>query len=166
MPTKLNRLSLREQRFILAYLGQANGNGTKAAILAGYARKGADVRAVELLGRRSVQQAIAAKVEKLEAKGIATAAEIDAVLTEALRDTKATWGDRVAAAKELNKVTGRHITRVEGNLDVVHHTPESLMRLSDAELADLMEREGKAALALAAEFRANHNALPAKAERA
>lgn len=33
---KLNGLSLKQQKFIDAYLGAANGNGTKAAQLAGY----------------------------------------------------------------------------------------------------------------------------------
>lgn len=33
---KLNKLSVKQEKFLDAYLGEANGNGTKAAQLAGY----------------------------------------------------------------------------------------------------------------------------------
>ena len=53
----MNKWKLREELFVRAYL--IDLNATKAAIAAGYSEKGADVRGVELLGRRRVQDLVA-----------------------------------------------------------------------------------------------------------
>lgn len=123
-------------------------------------KKGATVTASRLLTRAHVRSALKASVQRLEQKAIASAEERDVALSDIIRDPESSTMERIAAIKELNKVTGRHIVRVEGNLDVVHHTPESLMRLSDAELADEMEKTANETLAMSAEFRANQGPAP------
>ena len=63
------RLSLRQERFVIAYLGEANGNATEAARMAGYAGKENSLaeRGHELLRNPK----IAARVNsKLKAEGV------------------------------------------------------------------------------------------------
>lgn len=59
----------RRALFVQAYIANG-GNGTQAAITAGYSRKGADVRAAELVRDRRVSEAIqrarAATIAKAE----------------------------------------------------------------------------------------------------
>jgi hypothetical protein len=98
----------RERRFVEAFMGQCGGNGTQAAIAAGYGRAGAKVRASRLLTKRNVQSAIAAQVERREQAAIATADERDRILSSIARDDSAESRDRIRAISELNKCTGRH----------------------------------------------------------
>ncbi len=51
-------LTARRQKFVDAYVGVANLNGTKAARMAGYAEKSASVEAHRLLRNASIQEAI------------------------------------------------------------------------------------------------------------
>src|SRR5689334_12942658 len=51
-------LSERERRFVEAYMGEAAGNGTKAAILAGYSKKAARGQAARLLTKAHIIEAI------------------------------------------------------------------------------------------------------------
>lgn len=63
MPKELSEL---ERRFVDAYIGQAEGNGTKAAELAGYSQKSARAQASRLLTRRNIADAIAQRRERRE----------------------------------------------------------------------------------------------------
>lgn len=56
LPTK--RLTEKESRFVAAFLGDAQGNGTKAAVLAGYGKSGAKVIACRLLKKPKIQAAL------------------------------------------------------------------------------------------------------------
>jgi phage terminase small subunit len=105
------RLNLKERCFVDAYLGTAAGNGTKAAVQAGYARKSGRVTASRLLTKANIRAAIDARVAMHEAKGIASAEERDAILSRVARDETTDWRDRIAAVKELNKCSGRHSIR-------------------------------------------------------
>ena len=53
-----DKLSLREELFIRAYLNEARGNGAKAARLAGYSQAHSDCIAARLLRRPRVREAI------------------------------------------------------------------------------------------------------------
>lgn len=55
----MKALSERERRFVESYMGQAAGNATKAARLAGYAKNTAEKQASRLLGKVGVRNAIA-----------------------------------------------------------------------------------------------------------
>ena len=48
----------RQKAFVRAYLGEANGNGTQAAILAGYSKKTARQMASDLLTNPSIADAL------------------------------------------------------------------------------------------------------------
>lgn len=67
-------LSERERRFIEAYLGAAEGNATKAAVLAGYSEKSARRIGTRLSAKVHIQAAIAERQVKR-----ADQADIDAV---------------------------------------------------------------------------------------
>ena len=57
---QLDGLTLKERRFVDAYLGEANGNGTRAAKFAGYSGSyyALAVRAHELLKKRKIREAV------------------------------------------------------------------------------------------------------------
>jgi phage terminase small subunit len=62
----------KQQKFVAAYLGEAKGNGTQAAIIAGYSPKTARVIAQECLLKPAVAQAIAeAQAASLKASEVA-----------------------------------------------------------------------------------------------
>lgn len=108
----MKKLTLKEQRFVDAYLGVARGNGTEAAALAGYGRTRISSRqlATRLLRKVHVQQAIATRTNRAQVRSILTADERDQLLStiarrhaDGLDPTRA-----IRAIAELNKCTGRH----------------------------------------------------------
>lgn len=128
--SKGKTLSLKERRFVDAYLGSAAGNATAAVRAAGYSGRSAKAQQVQgsrLLSKTKVKAALAARLQKAEAKGIATAEERDLRLSEILRMTDAELGHVIAAVRELNKCTGRHsITHnVQGKLTLEQALGES-----------------------------------------
>ena len=103
-------LSLKERRFIDAYLGSANGNGTEAVLAAGYqqSRKVAGVTSAQLLAKPRIRQEVERRQAARTAVAILTADERDVILSRLASLSKLNAKDRIAAIKELNKCTGRH----------------------------------------------------------
>lgn len=118
-------LSEQEAAFVRALMGEARGQRARAAILAGYAEKGAAVQANRLLNRAHVQAAIRRAQERRLKIAVATNDEIDAVLSGLLKHKSPVV--RIMAARELNKTRGRHSTRhiVEGSLTLEQAIAES-----------------------------------------
>jgi len=56
----------KRRAFVNAYLGEANGNGTKAAIAAGYSEATARQAASRLLTQADIREAIGAKLQKAD----------------------------------------------------------------------------------------------------
>lgn len=107
------KLTVKERRFVDAHLGPCRGNGTQAAIKAGYAPRSAHVTAARLLKKANVRRAIDARQAKQEQAAIADADELDAICTEIARKVgKGTAIVRIKAVSELNKVKGRHSVNV------------------------------------------------------
>lgn len=111
--SKPKPLTLKERRFVDAYLGSAKGNGSEAAITAGYAIKSARITASKLLTKANIRGAVDARQAKAEAKGVADALERDLVVSTIMRDTTESGQVRINAAKELNKCSGRHSVNVK-----------------------------------------------------
>lgn len=109
MAKKGSELTLKERRFIDAYLGSCAGNGTDAVLMAGYKqnRKAAAVQATQLLRKPNIRQEVDRRQEKRTTKEIADADERDRILSKLARKNISAK-DRIAAIKELNKCTGRH----------------------------------------------------------
>jgi phage terminase small subunit len=112
-------LTPKQQAFVAAYVGEARGNATQAARLAGYS--GSDrtlqVTGHEVLSNPKVSQAIAEHREKTQAAGILSAIECAVLLsgmatgqvTEPAQEggeQPARIKDRVAAINVLAKIRG------------------------------------------------------------
>lgn len=125
--TKRKSLTDKERRFVDAYLGSANGNGTAAAKAAGYKgnAKVLGVQSARMLGKASIRLAIGARQARRETKAILTADERDARLSEIALQADTTVA--VAAIRELNKCGGRHSIRhvVDGKLTLEQILTES-----------------------------------------
>jgi len=101
-------LTVRERRFIGAFMGSAHGNATLAALTAGYTRNRASAAQIasRLLRKVNIRAVIDARASRAAAQEILTADQRDARLSViALRNDDAV---AVAAIRELNKCSGRH----------------------------------------------------------
>lgn len=107
------KLTERERRFVEAFVGEAAGNGAKAACLAGYAKGSAKVTASKLLTKANVRAALTNLQEKAARASIADAVERDEILSKLLRSDAANPLVRIKAISELNKCHGRHVTKHE-----------------------------------------------------
>jgi len=105
-----SKLTPKEQRFVDAYLGKANGVATKAARQAGYRQtEGAlAVTGSRLLRKAKVRAAIQARQAKETKTSILTADERDQALSDIVRNKFADDKVRIRAIAELNKCNGRH----------------------------------------------------------
>ena len=113
-------LSERERRFVVAFVGSAAGNATKAAELAGYASVSAGVLGHRLLKKDNVRVAISQKVERSETTAIADRQERLEFLTGVIRDTAAPLFARLKACDQAAKMHGEYIQRVElGSTDLL-----------------------------------------------
>lgn len=106
-------LTVKQRAFIDAYMGEARGNATEAAKLAGY--KG-DYTTLASVGAENLRKPqIAQEVTRLQEASplIATRDERLQVLTEMMRDTSLAPKDRQRAIELLSKACGDYIQRVE-----------------------------------------------------
>lgn len=104
-------LSLKERRFVDAYLGTCNGNASAAVRAAGYGartQKSQQVQGSQLLSKPIVRALIEQRNAKATEKGVADALERDTRLSGILRQNNIELGFVISAIKELNKCSGRH----------------------------------------------------------
>src|SRR5262245_53049252 len=113
----MRKLKPREQLFIVAFLGEAQGNARQAALSAGYAKASAHVTGSRLLTRPHVQAALEDARKRLESSvpvraAIADATERRAILSgiarNGLLDTKA----RVQAIDCINRMDGLYVKKI------------------------------------------------------
>jgi phage terminase small subunit len=118
--SKGSKLTVKERNFIVAYTGEAKGNGTLAAKLAGYGGSNAILASLanENLRKPKIAAVVKTILDLKAQKGIAAAEERDAVLSALLRNPFLEPLARITAIKELNKCEGRHVMKlkVEGKL--------------------------------------------------
>ncbi len=109
---EMNRkLTLKEQRFVDAYLGHCGGNATAAVRAAGYGATTSLAQRVQgsrLLTKANVQQAIKARTSASTKKSILTADARDERLSELAMNSKVPPATQVSAIKEMNICSGRH----------------------------------------------------------
>lgn len=101
-------LSIKESRFVLAYLGPCRGNALQAALRAGYAKGSAGVTGYQLLRKPHVRAYVERRKEAEATLARADAKERDEILSNIARQEDHDVHARVAAVRELNKVDGRH----------------------------------------------------------
>jgi hypothetical protein len=121
IPSKATpKLNFRQERFVGQYL--KDGNGTQAAIRAGYSEKGADVAAIRMLGNARILAKIRAKQNQILQR---TDVSVERILREA------------ACLAFLNPAT---LFDAEGNLLPMDEMPEEAQRaLIGIEVEELFE---------------------------
>jgi phage terminase small subunit len=104
-------LTQKQQKFVEEYL--KSGNATQSAIKAGYSKKTAKEVGCENLTKPNIK----AEIEKINKEthnaNIATIEEIKEFFSETIRDQFCDRKDRISAAKELAKIQGAYIDKVE-----------------------------------------------------
>ena len=101
-------MNSRQQAFVAALVGPANGIGYRAAIRAGYSPKTARQQASRLLTKAHILRAIQERQRQCDERSRTPAAERDRILSEIARDELATANHRISAIIELNRCSGRH----------------------------------------------------------
>jgi phage terminase small subunit len=105
--------NLKRKAFIRAYLGEAHGNATQAALLAGYSKKTAASQGSRLLKDANIHKALQKHVAQFD---LSTDATLQRVGTLATAEPKNITAREVLKANEL-------ILKVNGALD--KHSSES-----------------------------------------
>jgi phage terminase small subunit len=123
-------LTEKQRRFVEAFTGEAQGNATKAAKLAGYSgdEKALAVRGAEIVRNRKVQQAIEEARASVTSEAIATREERQTFLTRTMRDGGIEPKDRIKACEVLGKMQGdfieKHEVKHEGRAVVIRLGPD------------------------------------------
>ena len=124
------KLTEKQRLFIEALLGQAKGNATKAAKMAGVPAKSAAVMGARWLRKVHIQRALTKRLQRREARTDITNERIDNELALIGFSKVEASKDKTAALKELNKVRGRHSI----NINLRDKTYEQLLAESRKDL--------------------------------
>lgn len=119
----------KKRRFVDAFMGQAEGNATKAALLAGYSKSTAETQGTRLLADVEICRELDTRRDALKTAAIADAKERREVLTAILRSGNAEPRDRIRAIDVANKMDGVYIEKHEhsGAVQVIaSHADERL----------------------------------------
>jgi len=135
-------LTTRQARFIEEYL--VDGNGTQAAIRAGYAASGAYTEASRLLRNAEVARAIKTRQEADSARLGLSRERVVTMLLEAFEKAKeqAAPAAMVSAARELGRLMGFYApARVDATVEAGPAAErQRLAAMTDAELFGLLEQ--------------------------
>lgn len=93
----------RQLDFCLYFCGEANGNRTKAAEMAGYSARSAYNIGSRLMKKDEIKEKIKELQKIDETDGIATIAEIKRTWTQIMNDETAKNSDRLRASENLAK---------------------------------------------------------------
>ncbi|HOR65814.1 MAG TPA: terminase small subunit [Candidatus Sumerlaeota bacterium] len=114
MSSKNGQLTLRQKRFINAYLANG-GNATQAAIKAGYSKKTASVIGQQNLNKLYIADAIKERIGRDPL--IADADECQRYLSETMRKKSVERKDRTAACHILLRCKGAIVNRIETKVE-------------------------------------------------
>lgn len=114
------KLTPKQLAFIDAYMGEARGNATEAARIAGYKGNG---RALQVMGAQNLSKpiiaaAIAERQQQVASSRIMTIEQMQEMLTQiAARNAEEDPQVAINAVKELGKMQGAYIDRSKIELD-------------------------------------------------
>lgn len=119
-------LTAMQQRFVEVYAG----NGTEAAILAGYSKKSAEKLARDLLRNPTVADAIRAREKKEIRPLIASRTARQEFWTNTMQDRDEEMKNRLKASELLGKSEGDFLERVEhsGGINLADELNEARKR--------------------------------------
>lgn len=129
-------LTRKQKLFVEYYVGEAKGNATEAARLAGYSSP--EGSAAKNMGKGKILEAIAAlSAELAERDGALTPEEIQEMWAEIARDPKQMTKDRLKALSDAARSQGLFIDRrhvqVESGGGVVIYVPSNGREVDDEE---------------------------------
>ena len=132
-------LTAKQRAFVEAYAG----NGTEAAIAAGYSVKSAEKIARELLRKTTVVEAILGREKKALTPLIATRTKRQEFWSAVMSDSDEDMKDRLKASELLGKSEGDFIDRVElgGRVDIASAIEEGNRRLQGRAQSSVNGRE-------------------------
>ena len=106
-------LTEKQRRFVEAYMGEARGNATQAARMAGYSGNDNTLQTVGNDNLRKPAIAKAIEERRNECPLIASREEILAFYTSVVRDESEATRERIKAADSLTKACGGFVKKVE-----------------------------------------------------
>lgn len=130
-------LTRKQRLFVEYYVGEAKGNATEAARLAGYSSP--EGSAAKNMGKGKLLEAIAAlSAELAEKDGALTPEEIQEMWAEIARDPKQMTKDRLKALSDAARSQGlfidrRHVQVSGGGAGVVVYVPSNGREVNDEE---------------------------------
>lgn len=139
--TKERALTAKQRAFVGAYAG----NGTEAAIAAGYSPKSAEKIARDLLRKTTVVELIRAREKEALNPYIATRTKRQEFWSTVMFDGDEDMRNRLKASELLGKSEGDFIDRVElgGRVDIASAIEEGNRRLQGREQGSVNDREDK-----------------------
>ena len=128
-------LNQRQKLFASEYIKL--GNGTQAAINAGYSPKTSGAQAEKLLKKAEIKSFITAEIEKMHSENIMDAKEALSILSDIAR------GKRGEEVLMMNPVTGEveRVTKKADNNTVIKAITEILKRYPTAKQAEKLQLE-------------------------
>jgi phage terminase small subunit len=141
--TKRKNLTLKQEKFVHAYLGEARGNATQAARLAGYSGNDNTLRSLgaQNLAKRAIKEAVetAQRRDRTRPKRMTNEEALEELRKLAL-DPELKVRDRIAALNLLLKAGGAFVAQVEvRSLDAMTSLLEWLRpRLSSKSFRELV----------------------------
>ena len=136
------KLTLKQHRFVVAYMGEAKGNATQAARIAGYSGSDNTLRTV---GQENMTKpAIISAIEEYKNKeeGIATREDILRFWSDMLNDESVKETHRIRCAENLARCYAMFIERrkIEGALKIDDTRDKLVALLENATIVDQLEQ--------------------------
>jgi hypothetical protein len=113
----MSELNPRQRAFVNAYVGEANGNGTKAAIAAGYSQAAAGQQASRMLKDASIREAIDRRLDREDLRTDAILKRLGKI-AHSTPDKPPTAQDIIAAGKVILQVNGALQAKPQANTGV------------------------------------------------
>jgi hypothetical protein len=113
----VSELNPRQRAFVNAYVGEANGNGTKAAIAAGYSQAAAGQQASRMLKDASIREAIDRRLDREDLRTDAILKRLGKI-AHSTPDKPPTAQDIIAAVKVILQVNGALQAKQQPNTGV------------------------------------------------
>jgi phage terminase small subunit len=137
-------LTYKQRLFVEFYLGEASGNATEAARLAGYRGNKNTLGSigVENLRKPAVKRALENGLDVKKKESIATREEIMEFWTEAVRDKSLAFGNRCRAAENIAKAYAMFVQKLEVNdlRDKTREAVSGLLNMSPDRLAWILDK--------------------------
>jgi phage terminase small subunit len=127
-------LTEKQKKFVAAYVGEAQRNGSKAAKIAGY--KNPRQSASYLLTKPNIDAELQRLRQKTEDKTTLTRIKTLQLLQEIATDPKQSASDRIKALDVRNKMNAEYVQRIQMNFDGMDNH-----KLNE-ESADVMRADG------------------------